>query len=35
MKQIVPFYKEIVFKNNIANLTSISLEHKENIYSLY
>ena len=27
MKQAIPFYKEIVFKNKIANLTSISLEH--------
>lgn len=31
MKQVIPFYKEIVFKNNIANLTSISLEHTEKI----
>lgn len=31
MKQVIPFYKEIVFKNTIANLTSISLEHKETI----
>ncbi len=29
MKQVIPFYKEIVFKNNIASLTSISLEHNE------
>ena len=31
MKQVIPFYKEIVFKNNIANLTSISLEHIEKV----
>lgn len=31
MKQVIPFYKEIVFKNTIANLTSISLEHKETV----
>lgn len=31
MKQVIPFYKEIVFKNNIANLTSISLEHTEKV----
>lgn len=31
MKQVIPFYKEIVFKKTIANLTSISLEHKENV----
>ena len=31
MKQVIPFYKEIVFKNNIANLVSISLEHNEKI----
>ena len=31
MKQVIPFYKEIVFKSNIANLTSISLEHTEKI----
>ena len=29
MKQVIPFYKEIVFENPIANLTSISLEHNE------
>lgn len=31
MKQIIPFYKEIVFKTNIASITSMSLEHQENI----
>jgi hypothetical protein len=31
MKQVIPFYKEIVFKSNIANLTSISLEHTEKV----
>ena len=31
MKQVKPFYKEIVFKNKIANLTSISLEHNEKV----
>lgn len=31
MKQVIPFYKEIVFKTNIAVITSISLEHEENI----
>ena len=31
MKQVIPFYKEIVFKNTIANLTSISLEHTEKV----
>lgn len=31
MKQIIPFTKEIVFKNNIASITSISLEHEERI----
>ena len=31
MKQVIPFYKEIVFKNKIANLTSISLEHNEKV----
>lgn len=32
MKQVIPFYKEIVFKTNIATITSISLEHEENIF---
>lgn len=32
MKQIIPFVKEIVFKNNIASITSISLEHEEKIF---
>ena len=31
MKQIIPFYKEIVFKTNIASITSMSLEHQETI----
>lgn len=31
MKEVIPFYKEIVFKNNIANITSISLEHTEKV----
>lgn len=31
MKQILPFYKEIVFENKIANLLSVSLEHKEKV----
>lgn len=31
MKQIIPFYKEIVFKTNIASITSMSLEHQESI----
>lgn len=31
MKQIIPFSKEIVFKTNIASITSISLEHEEKV----
>lgn len=31
MKQLIPFSKEIVFKTNIANILSISLEHEEKI----
>ena len=31
MKQIIPFSKEIVFKTNIASITSISLEHEERV----
>ena len=31
MKEVIPFYKEIVFKTNIACITSISLEHEENV----
>lgn len=31
MKQIIPFYKEIVFKTNIASITSMSLEHQEKV----
>ena len=31
MKQVIPFYKEIVFKTNIASITSISLEHEEKV----
>ncbi len=32
MKQVIPFYKEIVFKTNIASITSISLEHEEKVF---
>lgn len=32
MKQVIPFSKEIVFKTNIASITSISLEHEEKVY---
>ena len=32
MKQIIPFTKDIVFKTNIASITSISLEHEEKIF---
>lgn len=31
MREIIPFCKDIVFKTNIASITSISLEHEENI----
>lgn len=31
MKQVIPFSKDIVFKTNIASITSISLEHEEKI----
>ena len=31
MKQVIPFYKEIVFKNNIASILNVSLEHEESI----
>lgn len=31
MKQVIPFSKDIVFKTNIASITSISLEHEESI----
>ncbi len=31
MKQVIPFSKNIVFKTNIASITSISLEHEEKI----
>ena len=31
MKQIIPFYKEIVFEKNISSIVSISLEHNEKI----
>ena len=31
MKQVIPFYKEIVFEKQIANITSISLEHTEKV----
>lgn len=33
MKETIPFSKDIVFKNTIASITSISLEHEEKIYS--
>lgn len=32
MRQVIPFSKEIVFKTNIASITSISLEHEEKIF---
>ena len=37
MKKIIPFKKDIIFKTNIAEITSISLEHnlkatKDNVY---
>lgn len=32
MKQVIPYVKEIVFKTNIASITSISLEHEEKIF---
>lgn len=32
MRQIIPFSKEIVFKTNIATITSISLEHEEKVF---
>lgn len=32
MRQIIPFSKEIVFKTNIASITSISLEHEEKVF---
>lgn len=31
MRQIIPFCKDIVFKTNIASITSISLEHEEKL----
>lgn len=31
MKKIVPFKKELIFKNNIAEIVSISLEHNLNL----
>ena len=31
MIQVIPFYKEIVFKNNIASILNVSLEHEESI----
>lgn len=31
MKKLVPFKKEIIFKNNLSEITSISLEHSLNI----
>ena len=30
MKKIIPFSKEIIFKTNLAEITSISLEHTLN-----
>ena len=27
MKKIIPFKKDIIFKTNLAEITSISLEH--------
>lgn len=32
MREIIPFSKEIVFKTNIASITSISLEHEEKVF---
>lgn len=34
MKKIIPFKKEIIFKNNISEITSISLEHHLTIDNL-
>ena len=31
MKQVIPFYKEIVFKTKVANIINMSLEHEERI----
>ena len=31
MKQIIPFVKDVVFKDKIAMITSISLEHEEKV----
>lgn len=31
MKRVIPFYKEIVFKTNIATILNISLEHEEKV----
>ncbi len=31
MREIIPFCKDIVFKTNIASITSISLEHEESV----
>ena len=31
MKQIIPFEKSIVFKSDVANITSISLDHEEKV----
>ena len=33
MREVIPFYKEIVFKTNIASITSISLEHEEKVFN--
>lgn len=32
MRQVIPFCKEIVFKTNIASITSVSLEHEEKVF---
>ena len=34
MKKIIPFKKEILFKTNINEITSISLEHQLSIHNL-
>lgn len=31
MKQVIPFYKEIVFSTNVASIVSMSLEHEEKV----
>lgn len=32
MREIIPFVKDVVFKDNIASICSISLEHEEKIF---